>query len=139
MITFKCPDCGEKMEVSDRKAGMDVECVRCGEMVEVPGQAPRKPRPAGQQKDIFTREHLTMIEFILAIVIFLPMVGCNLFIGGMAYFILNEKYPTKAYQILQAAMIAFGIVFLSGCLLSCILGIAGSRPPAPPPRQMLRP
>lgn len=138
MITFRCPECGENMEASDRKAGMAVECVRCSAMVELPGQTRQAAKPSRQQKDIFSRDHLTTLEFVLTIVIFLPMAGCNLFIGVILYFVLQEKYPTKGYQILQAAIISCGIMVLSGCLLGSAWVLVASKEP-PPIRRELKP
>jgi hypothetical protein len=56
----------------------------------------------------------------------------------MLYFLLNDKYPTKAYQILQAASIAFFFYLIAGGCLWCISGPLNREPapvfrPAPKP------
>jgi DNA-directed RNA polymerase subunit RPC12/RpoP len=42
MTNFTCPECDEKMEVSDRMVGRKVRCVGCGARIVVSDEAPRR-------------------------------------------------------------------------------------------------
>lgn len=136
MIEFKCPECGKLNEVSDRKAGRLVRCTKCDEWIDVPDRERKKKIEAKIRrapKTIFDRDHLTTVEYILAIVVFLALGCLGVVVGVFLYFFWNSEYPTKAYQILQAAMISLVVHIVGGCCLGCLIGIsdpnAGRRPP----------
>ncbi len=139
MIEFKCPECGKLNEVSDRKAGRLVRCTKCDEWIDVPDRD-RKKKAAEKTrrvpKNILNRDHLTTVEFILAIVVFFFLPGClGVGIGIFLYFLWNSDYPTKAYQILQAAVIVLVINILLGCCLGCLISYADQNPRRGPPRR----
>ncbi|MBX7106744.1 MAG: hypothetical protein K1X57_21900, partial [Gemmataceae bacterium] len=49
MIEFNCPECDEPMEISDRMAGKQTDCVNCGVRLAVP-EEPDAPRGRGRKK-----------------------------------------------------------------------------------------
>ena len=42
-MTFKCPACGQELEVDESAAGEEIECPACNQRIQIPGQAPGSP------------------------------------------------------------------------------------------------
>lgn len=122
MIKFECPYCAEKMEISDRKAGKFVECVRCREMIEVKEVTRRRERPKSTrgQEEFFGKDHLTIYEYLLYGSAFVCFPLLNILTSGFLYTLWSVERPTKAYQINQLALIIFLLQLIPLCCLCCI-------------------
>jgi DNA-directed RNA polymerase subunit RPC12/RpoP len=120
MITFKCPECGEKMEVSDRKAGMEIECLECGEMVEVPGKVRKRKSGSGSMNSFVGKNRLTLQEYLLYGAVFVAVPMANVLISSLLYYMWREKEPTKAFQINQLGFVILGLQVLTICC-ACVL------------------
>jgi DNA-directed RNA polymerase subunit RPC12/RpoP len=52
MISFRCPECREEMEIADRMAGEKTRCPDCGARVVVPDESEReRPRKRDRKRD----------------------------------------------------------------------------------------
>jgi DNA-directed RNA polymerase subunit RPC12/RpoP len=51
MISFRCPECREEMEIADRMAGEKTRCPECDARVVVPAESERAKKPRGRTRD----------------------------------------------------------------------------------------
>jgi hypothetical protein len=131
MIRFECPFCKEKMEVSERKEGKFIECVECGEMVEVKQMEIAAPRPKKRRREqpnpLIGKDHLTLYEYLLygAFCTFFPCI--NLIVCVVLAIMWEDKH-TKAYQINQLGLIIFMVQSTLSCLFFGVAITYGGSP-----------
>jgi predicted Zn finger-like uncharacterized protein len=121
MIEFDCPECGAINEVSDRKAGRRVRCRKCDQRVDVPDRRPKKRRddPPSAPR---LRDELSLQEYLMFGALFLVSPVINIVVSVFLYYHWRSDMPTKAYQVVQLALVVFGIQFLPSCICCCIVG-----------------
>ena len=123
MIVFDCPECGEEMEVSDRKAGHHVHCVNCGAFIEVRERAPSTKKRKRKRKEKRRPDYLEGWEYAMYGTIFALSPCINAIISMVLHAFWNEQYPMRAYQINQLSWIIFAVQFILGASCCCISAI----------------
>src|SRR5262249_27534823 len=109
---------------SERKEGKFVECVECGEMVEVKQMEIAAPKPKKRKRPqanpLIGKDHLTLYEYLLygAFCTFFPCI--NLIVCVVLAIMWEEKH-TKAYQINQLGLIIFIVQSTLSCLFFVVL------------------
>src|SRR5262245_45021546 len=98
MIAFNCPACGERMEIGERMAGEQVQCVECNEWVDVPERRARRRRiEPGERGD--GDEGLSGPEWALFTVAFLFVPLINVMVSSIMHYAWRDTQPRKATQI----------------------------------------
>jgi hypothetical protein len=142
MIVFKCPECGERMEIGNQMAGQEIECVACKETVRVPQTSDFLPAKAKTKRAKSLRatrrtpslfggddDALSDQEWWMYGALFLFVPGAGAWISSILYYMWRERLPSKAAQINQLGWLIFLCVHLPVALiLSCLCCLALRRP-----------
>ncbi len=134
MIVFKCPECGERMEIGNQMAGQEIECVACRETVQVPDASesrPAKQKPKRSKSPRARRRAVVLFGgdddalsdqewwFYGALFLFVP--GAGAWVSSILYYMWRERLPSKAGQINQLGWLIFLCAHLPVTLvLSCL-------------------
>ncbi len=99
IIVFRCPECDEEMEIHPRRSGEYVQCVECGEDVQVPRQRRdvRKDDPG-----------LSTSEYLLFGLLFLCVPIANVVVSSILYYLWKATQPRRANQINTLGFLVFG-------------------------------
>jgi hypothetical protein len=134
MIVFKCPECGERMEIGNQMAGQEIECVACRETVRVPDASDpstvkpktKRSKPCRAKRrapSLFGGDDdaLSDQEWWLYGALFLFVPGAGAWVSSILYYMWREQLPSKAAQINQLGWLIFLCVHLPVTLiLSCL-------------------
>ncbi len=140
MIVFKCPECGERMEIGSQMAASKIECIACREMIRVPDasdpaaftEKPKaqrskraKPPRAKRRRSrslVGDDDSLSDQEWWLYGAVFLFIPAAGVWVSSILYYLWRERLPSKAGQINQLGWIIFLCVHVPLFLLSCLCG-----------------
>jgi hypothetical protein len=106
IITFRCPKCGEAMEIGTRMRGRQVRCVECDRLVTVPEE--------GGKSD----EGLSGQEWLLYGLLFLVIPAVNVLLSSILYYVWKGTQPRRANQINLLGFLIFGCHIGLGVLLA---------------------
>jgi hypothetical protein len=116
------------MEVSDKKLGEFVECIECGEMVEVKPLPPPKPTRRKRSPDEFIgTDYLTIYEYLLYGMFFVLCPGLNVIVCTVLNAMWKDDQKTKAYQIMLMGWLIFVFQVVPVCCFCCFSAFAAPR------------
>jgi hypothetical protein len=119
MIDFKCPECGEPMEIGDRMAGQQVRCVGCDEWVDVPQRRARRRR-VSPDRMLDDDEGLSGGHWALFGVLFAVVPIVNVIVSSVLYYAWRSTKPRSANQINLLGFLIFGLHILIGILVGVL-------------------
>jgi hypothetical protein len=105
MIVFRCPICDVLLEIKDHMAGKEVDCIECGETIEVPLCTPQRYRGR--------LEGLSPTEWTLYTLLFVFVPCVNVILSSVLYYTWRNSQPRRATQINLLGFVVFGFhIFL---------------------------